>query len=269
MPKTPTPLKGKKFVLTGKFKAWSRKDAEALLKKLGGTPASSVSVKTDLVFAGGAAGSKLYDAFRLRVPILGEGHIHLLLAGQPLDAVVTLARTFYTLEHVDARPAGSLSVLGGLPAGVGADRWPARGGEPMDHLFTLDLTTVPALQAHYPDQRTLSLFCARAAETTMYDIGQPNNGLTALRFSTQAQVDARPAPPPGKERPARWFEAVAHPWSELEDHFTRPRVLGGVPGWCQDEEHQGNFIMQCGEDFGVSGDGLVYVFDDVVFAQFT
>lgn len=46
-------------------------------------------------------------------------------------------------------------------------------------------------------------------------------------------------------------------------------MLGGVPFWCQDEQHQGNFIMQCGEELGISGDGLVYVFDDKIFAQFT
>lgn len=46
-------------------------------------------------------------------------------------------------------------------------------------------------------------------------------------------------------------------------------MLGAVPSWCQQEEHQGNFIMQGGESLGVSGDGLVYVFDDVVLAQFT
>lgn len=261
-------LKGKKIVLTGKFKSASRKDAEALLKKRGATTASSVSAKTDLVVAGAAAGSKLYDAHRLDVPILAEAHLQRLLADAPLDEVVALARTFYTLEPVDAASKSALSHRGGLAPGVGADRWP-RLGAPMEHLLTLDLATMPALQAHYPEHRALSVFCAADREVTMYDIGRPNSGLTAILFTTQAQLDAAPAPPAVKPRPVEPLRPVAHAWAELPEYFGRARVLGAVPSWCQDEQHQGNFILQAGEELGISGDGLVYVFDDAVFAQFT
>jgi hypothetical protein len=262
-------LKGKKIVLTGKFRHSARKDAEAELKKHGATTASSVSAKTDLVIAGAAAGSKLYDAHRLGVPILAEGHLQRLLGGAPLADVIALARTFYTLESVDAPPPGSLSVLGGAAPGVSAARWPRLGDVTMQHLMTLDLATVPALQVHYPDQRTLSIFCAADRDLTMYDIGNPNNGLVVPLFSTQAQIDERPAAPAVPSLPPRWFRPVVHAWDQIGEKFGRARVLGGVPCWCQSEQHQGNFIMQCGEDLGISGDGLVYVFDDKVFAQFT
>ncbi len=262
-------LKGKKIVLTGKFKTCARKDAEALLKTHGATTASSVSAKTDLVIAGPAAGSKLYDAYRLGVPILAEAHMQLLLGGTPLAEVITLARTFYTLEFGGAATPGSLAVRGGLAPGVGAKRWPMAGERPMDHLFTLDLDAMPALASQYPGHRALSVFCS-SADVTMYDIARPGNGLTAIVFTTQAEVDEAAAPPPGMAgKTGEPIRATAHGWDRLEHHFGGTRVLGGVPSWCQQEEHQGNFIMQGGESLGISGDGLVYVFDDKIFAQFT
>ncbi len=266
--KAPT---GKKVVLTGKFKWGARKDLELALKQQGVTTGSSVSAKTDLLIAGGAAGSKLYDAYRLGVPILGEGHLAMLLAGQPLAAVIELARTFYTLTDLKGPAAVDHNQIGGTPAGVAAARWPTSGGVVMDHLFTLDLATMPALAAHYPEHRAISVFCVAADETTMYDLGRPQNGLTAIVFTTQAQLDEPSAPPELAQppRPARKFRPIAHAWTELEHHFGATRILGAVPSWCQQEQHQGNFIMQCGEALTVAGDGLVYVFDDVVFAQFT
>ena len=133
----------------------------------------------------------------------------------------------------------------------------------------LDLSTMPALQVHYPAYRTLSVFCADDDEVTMYKIANPGNRLTAIVFTTQAEVEARPEVPAGRERPPRWLVPTARSWTERDAYFSRSRVLGGVPFWCQQEKHQGNFIMQCGEESGISGDGLVYVFDDAIFAQFT
>lgn len=267
-------MRGQTIVLTGRFASRSRKEAEELLKALGATCAGSVSKKTSLLIAGAAAGSKLADAYQLGIPILGEGHLQLLLAGQPLDEVIALARTIYTLQVGGASEApgsaGSLSQLGGRPAGVGGARWPTHGGQPMQHLFSLDLKDLPALQVHYPGERALAIFCSTAEPVDMYRLRSPKNSLMALRFSTQAQVDAADPPPAGVElRPARRITPTTHPWSEREGLWSRQRVLGAVPFWCQEPDHQGNFIMQFGEGLGVSGDGLVYVFDDAIFAQFT
>jgi len=66
------PLSGKSFVFTGTLATMTRPDAEALVRKLGGKPASSVSAKTDYVVAGEAAGSKLEKAQRLKVAVLTE-----------------------------------------------------------------------------------------------------------------------------------------------------------------------------------------------------
>jgi DNA ligase (NAD+) len=68
----PKPLLGRKFVLTGALKAWTREQASELVLSLGGTVSSSVSKKTDYVVAGEAAGSKLDRAKSLGVKVLSE-----------------------------------------------------------------------------------------------------------------------------------------------------------------------------------------------------
>jgi DNA ligase (NAD+) len=66
------PLTGKTFVFTGTMETMSRPDAEALVRRLGGKAASSVTSKTDYVVAGPGAGSKLERAQKLKLAILDE-----------------------------------------------------------------------------------------------------------------------------------------------------------------------------------------------------
>ena len=63
---------GKTVVLTGTVTGMERKDAEAKLAGLGARCTSSVSKKTDYVFAMADAGSKKADAERLGIPVLTE-----------------------------------------------------------------------------------------------------------------------------------------------------------------------------------------------------
>src|SRR5215216_6381384 len=75
----------KTVVLTGTVTGMERKDAEAKLKGLGARCTSSVSKKTDYVFAMADAGSKKADAERLGIPVLGETQLFSLI-GKPGSA---------------------------------------------------------------------------------------------------------------------------------------------------------------------------------------
>jgi DNA ligase (NAD+) len=63
---------GMTVVVTGTLESMSRKDAQALVKSLGGKVAGSVSKKTNLVVFGEAAGSKLQKAKELGVETMDE-----------------------------------------------------------------------------------------------------------------------------------------------------------------------------------------------------
>jgi DNA ligase (NAD+) len=75
----PKPLLGKTFVLTGGLETLTRDEAKAMIQRLGGRVASSVSKKTDYVIAGKDPGSKYEDAKRLGVTTLDEAEFTALL----------------------------------------------------------------------------------------------------------------------------------------------------------------------------------------------
>jgi DNA ligase (NAD+) len=65
-------LSGKTIVVTGVLKSYSRSGIEGLIRKLGGSPSSSVSPKTDMLVCGDNAGSKLDKAKALGVKVISE-----------------------------------------------------------------------------------------------------------------------------------------------------------------------------------------------------
>ena len=76
---------GMTFVLTGTLPHLARSEAAAIIERLGGKAASSVSKKTTYVVAGEAAGSKLTKAKSLGIPVLDEAAL-LQMAGESLEA---------------------------------------------------------------------------------------------------------------------------------------------------------------------------------------
>jgi len=66
------PLAGREFVLTGKLDSFSRSEAEAKIKALGGKAGSDVTRKTSYVVVGADPGSKLAKAEKLGIKIINE-----------------------------------------------------------------------------------------------------------------------------------------------------------------------------------------------------
>ena len=74
------PYQGLSFVVAGTLSSFSRREAEATIKGLGGSVTSSVTGKTSYLVAGESPGSKLATAQRLGTLILDEAAFLELLA---------------------------------------------------------------------------------------------------------------------------------------------------------------------------------------------
>ncbi|MGR6839077.1 NAD-dependent DNA ligase LigA [Aliivibrio wodanis] len=75
----PQPLAGKVVVLTGTLHKLKRNEAKAALQELGAKVTGSVSKKTDILFAGEAAGSKLAKAEELGIEVMNEEQLIMLI----------------------------------------------------------------------------------------------------------------------------------------------------------------------------------------------
>ncbi len=77
------PLAGQEFVITGKLESFTRGEAEARIKELGGAVGSSVTKKTTYLVVGAEPGSKLEKATALGTKTLSEDQfLHLLETGK-------------------------------------------------------------------------------------------------------------------------------------------------------------------------------------------
>ena len=77
--------RGCTVVLTGRFSAVGRAEAEDRLRRLGANTAGSVSKKTSAVVAGEDAGSKENRARELGIPLLHEPDLIAMLRGERPD----------------------------------------------------------------------------------------------------------------------------------------------------------------------------------------
>ena len=59
-------------MVTGRLESYSRQEAEAKIKELGGTAKSNVTKKTNYVVAGADPGSKLTRAQEMAIEVLDE-----------------------------------------------------------------------------------------------------------------------------------------------------------------------------------------------------
>ncbi len=84
------PLAGQEFVITGRLDRFSRQEAEARIKALGGTAKSDVTRKTTCLVVGAEPGSKLAHAQALGIKQLSEEEFLKLLEERDRDKVISL-----------------------------------------------------------------------------------------------------------------------------------------------------------------------------------
>jgi len=253
-----------------------------LLKKGAGSKLASV-------FESAVGGTDKYKALKASLESDGVETAKVL---DKVDQLVALAKRelgasvgepIYLLRRFDTTPKElaplGLNRIGGLPPGVTADEWPTCNDEPMVHLFTLDLATMPELRQQLGGKRTFSFFMASPEMNEAYE---PGNDQTAVVMLDDAQVGAEgEAPEDTVVRDTQYFEPVRVEvpsrvffagGGELYKaiYGAHARVLGD-PIWLQSEEDGGGtFVMQLDEGFvdvNLGDMGVLYVYDDGGFWQ--
>lgn len=253
-----------------------------LLKKGAGSKLASV-------FESAVGGTDKYKALKASLESDGVETAKVL---DKVDQLVALAKRelgpsvgepIYLLRRFDTPPKElaplGLNRIGGLPPGVTADEWPTCNDEPMVHLFTLDLATMPELRQQLGGKRTFSFFMASPEMNEAYE---PGNDQTAVVMLDDAQVGAEgEAPEDTVVRDTQYFEPVRVEvpsrvffagGGELYKaiYGAHARVLGD-PIWLQSEEDGGGtFVMQLDEGFvdvNLGDMGVLYVYDDGGFWQ--
>lgn len=235
-----------------------------------------------------ALGQKQYEALKKS---LESDAIELVEGLDKIDQLAALAKRvlgdrngepIYLLRRLEKPPADpariGLNRIGGLPPGVPANEWPTFDDEPMAHLFTLDLATMPELRAMLGGKRTLSMFIANPDYNEAFE---PYNDQTAIvMVDDEAAQTTHPAPEELREREVGWFEpvrvevppSVFFERGKLSDAIfeASARVLG-QPIWLQGEEElDGSFVMQFDESFvpvNLGDGGVMYVYEDGAFWQ--
>ena len=198
--------------------------------------------------------------------------------------------TIYTLDRQETPSRdGSLNRLGGRPVGLTLESWPLFRDDPdhpMHHLLTLDLNTLPELKTRFPEHRVISLFIEHPYHHEAY--GPGNESVRVLFIADEAALPYEGDLPTSTDDPAVGFlvEEVEVPlgaWSvsygsderleEIRKTIYSLHAWGGGDGgpfWLQQEEHQGDFLLQFDEAFAhmnLGDAGLMFLFADTAFFQ--
>ncbi len=201
----------------------------------------------------------------------------------PRDALIRMAAAaegpkerIYVLQverdGYDPKP-GTLARSGGKAPGLSEDAIPKdKSGEPLTHLFTLDLDEIPELQQRYGGARALAAFCPepnsgdRSDELELVPISreaaeaspnlaedsedEPSRPIAILPLDVPCAIFERS----GEEGPAREMRKMI---------FNAAGHVFGEPFWIQEEEGDGDFIMQINEglcEVNLGDSGSLYVF---------
>jgi NAD-dependent DNA ligase len=107
---------GKTVCITGTFTELDRATATAKLEALGAKVSSSVSKKTDMLFAGEKAGSKLEKAEELEIPVYDEAALIRVISAPAGKAASKPAAAAPAAEKPAAKPKAAAKPAAAKPA---------------------------------------------------------------------------------------------------------------------------------------------------------
>ena len=173
----------------------------------------------------------------------------------------------------------SLSQLAGPVRGIATDAWPRLHGQPMQHLFTLDLQ---GLELDLPAARGARLLVVFVMAFHELDTG--GGDAVSLRWVTQEALDRVPSSTPPEDYEEigvlqeSAFEELCpaldlRELEETDDANYFDSYLGGDPVWCDAKEPEdkpaGRFILQISNQIvpTTRTDSQLYLFEGGAYIQ--
>ncbi len=197
--------------------------------------------------------------------------------------------TIYIFNAISQK-RGTLSKVGGVPAGVNSSNYPMYGDESMQHIWTLDLEEIPLLQERYKGIRAISLYVSSYEENEAYeimtqeskvmfltqkDIDAKSLDITLLPQLTQQSIEIIPIQIPKNLLKLDILKLADDSMErELERAIYNNNYIGGSPRWMQNEDRdEKGFICQFDESIDTLDDrlnlatGIMYVYEDDAYWQ--
>jgi len=193
--------------------------------------------------------------------------------------------TIYILQENKKISATNITLnkIGGKAMGVPKDKIPMLDDEYMEHIFTLDIKSVPELAKKMNDNiAAISLFMSDPRNNKAWE---PNNKYTELLFISKedikqsffadiklrTQSDVKTFSSDKVIIPSELFFSEDEDLLEIKNKLWQsPAYVLGNPIWLQEEAYTGEFIMQFNEfftDINLGDSGEMYVFKETAFWQ--